>query len=73
MTDMTMKEKLILMQDIKRKNDIAWSKYAKQSRPCWTWEADVRKPFRPFDGFGGLCILLFCVPVLLVLFVKMAG
>ena len=71
MTAMTTKEKLILMQDIKRKNDIAWSRYAKQSRPGWTWEADVRKPFRPFDGFGGFCVLMVCVPALLVLFLMM--
>jgi hypothetical protein len=69
---MTTKEKLILMQDIKRKNDIAWSKYAKQSRPGWTWDMDVKKPFRPFGSFGGMCILTICVPVLLVLLLKMA-
>lgn len=69
---MTTKERLILMDDIKRKNDIAWSKYAKTSRPCWTWEADVRKPFRPFDSIGTQCMLAVCVPVLLVLFVLMA-
>ncbi len=66
---MTTKEKLILMQDIKRKNDIAWGKYAKQSRPCWTWDVDVKKPFNPFDSFGGFCVLLICVPALLVLLV----
>lgn len=69
---MTMKERLILMEDIKRKNDIAWSKYAKTSRPCWTWEADVRKPFQPFDSIGGFCVLFVCIPALLVLFVLMA-
>ena len=69
---MTMKEKLILMQDIKRKNDIAWGKYAKQPRQYWTWEVDVRKPFNPFEGFGGFCILMVCVPALLVLLVMMA-
>lgn len=68
---MTPKERLILMDDIKRKNDIAWSKYAKQPRRYWTWEADVRKPFRPFDSIGGQCLLAVCVPVLLVLFVLM--
>ena len=70
---MTTREKLILMDDIKRKNDISWSRYASQPRQYWTWEADVKKPFRPFDGVGGLCWVLFCFPVLLVLFVLMAG
>ena len=70
---MTMKERLILMQDIKRKNDIAWGKYAKQQRCCWTWDMDVRKPFRPFDSFGGFCVLFFCIPALLVLFVMLAA
>jgi hypothetical protein len=70
---MTTKEKLILMDDIKRKNDIAWSKYANHPRQYWTWQADVKKPFRPFDGFGGFCILVVCVPLMLVLLVKMAG
>ena len=69
---MTMKEKLILMQDIKRKNDAAWGKYANQPRRYWTWDVDVKKPFNPFDGFGGFCILLVCIPALLVLFVMMA-
>ncbi len=69
---MTTKEKLILMQDIKRKNDIAWSKYAKQSRPGWTWDMDVRKPFRPFDSFGSQCLLAVCVAGMLALFVMMA-
>ena len=69
---MTTKEKLILMQDIKRKNDIAWGKYAKQSRPGWTWDMDVRKPFRPFDSFGSQCLLAVCVAGMLALFVLMA-
>ena len=69
---MTTKEKLLLIQDIKCKNDIAWGKYAKQSRPGWTWQMDVRKPFRPFDSFGAQCMLAICVPVLLVLVVLMA-
>ena len=102
MTTMTTKERLILMDDIKRKNDIAWGKYANQTgsigqatpdervrmlalRPAkpaagqlldagrmWTWEADVKKPFRPFDGVAGFCILMVCIPVLLVLFLMMA-
>lgn len=70
---MTTREKLILMQDIKRKNDISWSKYANQPHRYWTWEADVKKPFRPFDSIGSQCLLAVCVPVLLVLFVMMAG
>lgn len=70
---MTTREKLILMQDIKRKNDISWSRYANNPRPGWTWEADVKKPFRPFDSIGSQCLLAVCVPVLLVLFVLMAG
>lgn len=69
---MTTKERLAMMEEIKRKNDAAWQKYAKQSRPCWTWEMDVRKPFRPFDSFGAQCILAVCVPVMLVLVVLMA-
>lgn len=69
---MTTREKLILMQDIKRKNDISWSRYANQPRQYWTWEADVKKPFRPFDGVAGFCILMVCIPVLLVLFLMMA-
>lgn len=70
---MTIKEKLILMDDIKRKNDIAWSKYAQQAPRRWTWDMDVRKPFRPFDGFGGFFVLMVCIPMMLVLLVKMAG
>lgn len=70
---MTTKERLILMDDIKRKNDIAWSKYAKQPRQRWTWEADVRKPFNPFDSIGGMCMLMVCVPLMLVLFLMMAA
>lgn len=70
---MTTKERLILMDDIKRKNDITWSKYAKQPRQRWTWEADVRKPFNPFADFGTQCILAVCVPLLLVLFLMMAA
>lgn len=73
MTHMTTKERLILMDDIKRKNDIAWSKYAKQPRQSWSWDADVRKPFNPFDGIGGMCLLMVCVPALLALFVMMAA
>ena len=69
---MTTKERLALMEEIKRKNDAAWMKYTKQSRPGWTWQMDVRKPFRPFDSFGGFFVLTVCVPVLLVLLVKMA-
>lgn len=69
---MTTKEKLILMQDIKRKNDIAWSKYANQPRRYWTWDVDVKKPFNPFDNIGTQCILAVCIPVLLVLFLMMA-
>ena len=70
---MTTREKLILMQDIKRKNDISWSRYAHQPRRYWTWEADVKKPFRPFEGLTGFCVLFVCIPALLVLFVMMAG
>ncbi len=70
---MTTKERLILMDDIKRKNDIAWSKYAKQPRRYWTWDADVRKPFNPFGNIGGMCLLMICVPALLALFVMMAA
>lgn len=70
---MTTKEKLILMQDIKRKNDISWSRYAHQPRQYWTWQVDVKKPFNPFSSIGTQCLLAVCVPVLLVLFVMMAG
>lgn len=70
---MTTKERLILMDDIKRKNDITWSKYAKQPRRYWTWDADVKKPFNPFAGIGTQCILAVCVLFMLVLFVKMAA
>ena len=69
---MTTREKLILMDDIRRKNDISWSRYANYPRQRWTWEADVKKPFRPFDSLGAKCVLAFCIPVLLVLFVIMA-
>ena len=69
---MTTKERLILMEDIKRKNDAAWSKYAKQSRPGWTWDMDVKRQFRPFDSIGAQCILTICVPALLILLVMMA-
>lgn len=69
---MTTKERLALMEEIKRKNDAAWSKYAKQPRRYWTWDVDVKKPFNPFEGFGGLCVLIVCIPALLVLLVMMA-
>ena len=69
---MTTKERLILMEDIKRKNDIAWSKYANQPRRYWTWEADVKKSFQPFGNIGAKCILAVCVPLMLVLFLMMA-
>ena len=72
MITMTTKERLALMEEIKRKNDTAWSKYAKQSRPGWTWDMDVRKPFRPFDSFGSQCLLAVCVSGMLALFVLMA-
>lgn len=70
---MTTREKLTLMDDIRRKNDISWSRYAKQPRQYWTWAADVKKPFRPFDSFGVKCACLVCFPFLLVLFVMIAG
>lgn len=70
---MTTREKLILMDDIRRKNDATWGKYAQTPRQYWTWEADVKKPFRPFDGFGAQCVLALCVPLLLVLFLMMAA
>lgn len=70
---MTTREKLILMDDIRRKNDISWSRYAKQPRQYWTWEADIKKPFNPFGSIGAQCVLFFCIPALLVLFVMMAG
>lgn len=70
---MTTKERLTLMDDIKRKNDAAWRKYAKQSRPGWTWGADIRRQFRPFDGIGTQIILAVCIPLLLVLFLKMTA
>jgi len=70
---MTTREKLILMQDIKRKNDISWSRYAQTPRRYWTWQADVKRPFNPFAGFGAQCVLAVCVPLMLVLFVLMAA
>lgn len=70
---MTTREKLILMDDIRRKNDTTWSRYANHPRQRWTWAADVKKPFRPFDSFGSQLVLMFCVPVLLVLFAMIAG
>ena len=70
---MTIKERLILMDDIRCKNDATWGKYAQTPRRYWTWEADVKKPFRPFDSVSGFCILFVCIPTLLVLFVMMAA
>ena len=70
---MTTREKLILMDDIRRKNDTTWSRYANYPRQRGTWQADVKKPFRPFDSIGSQCLLAVCVPVLLVLFVMIAG
>ena len=69
---MTTKERLALMEEIKRKNDAAWSKYTKQSRPGWTWGQPTCQHFRPFDSFGAKCILTVCGALLLVLFVMMA-
>lgn len=65
---MTTREKLTLMQDIKRKNDITWSKYANQSRPRWTWEQPTRQKFRPFEGIWTQCIMCICIPIALLLF-----
>lgn len=70
---MTTREKLTLMDDIKRKNDTTWSRYAHTPRRYWTWEADVKKPFRPFDSIGSKLLLAMCIPALLVLFVIMAA
>ena len=70
---MTTREKLILMDDIRRKNDATWGKYARTPRRYWEWSADVKKPFNPFAGVSGFCILFVCVPLLLVLFVMMAA
>ena len=69
---MTAKERLALMEEIKRKNDAAWSKYTKQSRPGWTWDMDVKRQFRPFDSIGTQIVLAVCIPLLLVLFVLLA-
>ena len=69
---MTTREKLILMDDIRRKNDISWSRYADYPRQRWTWQADVKKPLNPFDSFGLKCVCIACFPVLLVLFLLMA-
>lgn len=66
---MTIREKLILMQDIKRKNDISWSKYASQPRQRWTWDVDER---RRFDTVGFAVTLTICFPLLLVLVVILA-
>lgn len=73
MITMTTREKLILMDDIKRKNDITWSKYAKQPRRYWEWSADVKKPFNPFEGIGSQVLLGLCLSGMLVLFVMMAA
>lgn len=70
---MTTREKLLLMDDIRHKNDASWGKYAQTPRRYWTWEADVKRPFRPFAGFGAQCVLALCVPLLLVLFLMMAA
>jgi hypothetical protein len=71
MTTMTTKERLALMEEIKRKNDAAWKKYAKQSRPGWTWDMNVKRQFRPSDSFGAKCVLAVCLPALLALFLKL--
>lgn len=67
---MTTKERLALMEEIKRKNDAAWSKYAHQPRQRWTWDMDVR--CKPIDNTGFTITLMVCFPVLLVLIVLMA-
>lgn len=66
---MTTREKLILMQDIHRKNDISWSKYAHQPRR-WTWDTPERH--HRFDREGFAVTLTICFPLLLVLIVFMA-
>lgn len=70
---MTIREKLLLMDDIRNKNNSSWGKYAQTPRRYWTWEADVKKPFNPFAGFGAQCVLAICVPLMLVLFLMMAA
>ena len=70
---MTTRERLIIMQDIKRKNDISWSRYAQQPRQHTTMKANAKKPFTPFSSTSGFCVLLLCIPALLVLFLMMAA
>ena len=70
---MTIREKLQLMDDIRNKNNSSWGKYAHTPRRYWTWEADVKRPFNPFAGFGAQGVLAVCVPLMLVLFLMMAA
>lgn len=68
---MTTKEKLILMDEIKRKNDAAWSKYAHQPRQRWTWDTVERRDRFDLEGFA--ITLMICFPLLLALIVFMAA
>lgn len=69
---MTIKDRLALMDEIAQKNDAAWQKYAKQTRPGWTWESTPRRSFRPFATMGEKLVLALCVPVMLTLLIVMA-
>lgn len=69
---MTTKERLALMEEIKQKNDEAWSKYTHKPTPGWTWEQPNKQRFRPFETTGEKCILTGCGALMLVLFVLMA-
>ena len=53
--------------------EASWGKYATARRHGWTWMQPVRQQFRPFATLGEWSVLLLTVPLMLVLFLIMAG
>lgn len=69
---MTTKDRLALMDEISRKNDAAWSRYAVQARPGWTWKPVPRQKAHTLHTLCDVCILVFCIPAMLALLIVMA-
>ena len=70
---MTTKDRLILMEEIKRKNDLAWRKYSTPARPRWTWDAIPQPTYNPFTSTPAKVILVSCLTLALVSLLVLAG
>lgn len=62
---MTTRERLALMDDIKRKNDAEWNKFKRQ--PCYCAYA-----LHPLAAWALKCLITFCVVILLGVVALMA-